>query len=146
FPYKVELRTHKDRPLNFSYPHDPGKTLYFSRDCAELRILGPDQQVGLICLLVHLKSKLDPENIDPQVLQMRTAELKPLIPIYGELRAEFPQVQIIVCGDFHGQSCKAKRGQEFQALDQSDLFSVMDLVEHDEQAVATQVVFSRNGN
>ncbi|NJL24757.1 MAG: hypothetical protein HC902_06040 [Calothrix sp. SM1_5_4] len=68
FSPKVELRTHKNRPLNFLYPHEaPPKTHYFSRDCAELRVFsGAPSTPALIILLVHLKSKLDPDGIDPQ--------------------------------------------------------------------------------
>src|SRR6185312_5880453 len=52
FPLRPELRTHKNRPIQFLYPHErqgdlfdetstkPAKSHYFSRDCAELRLYG----------------------------------------------------------------------------------------------------------
>lgn len=160
FPHKVELRTHKNRPLNFLYPHEREtnlylqgleperviKTHYFSRDCAELRIFGEDPNTPkLIILLVHLKSKLDPDGIDPQGKERRTAEVKTLMDIYREIRAEYsPSIPTIVTGDFNGSARKAARGEEFSELEKSDLESVIDIVGHDGELATTQIQFSRS--
>ena len=70
------------------------------RDCAELRLYSPDcRQLSLIILLTHLKSRLDPEKIDPGGIERRAAELRTAVHIYNELRAEWPDTPIIFAGD-----------------------------------------------
>jgi endonuclease/exonuclease/phosphatase family metal-dependent hydrolase len=161
FAHKVELRTHKDRPLDFLYPHEREsnlyfeglephrfvKTHYFSRDCAELRVFKDGETVpALILLSVHLKSKLDPEGIDPQGKQRREAEAKTLFKIYRELRAEFsPAAKIIVAGDFNGSAKREARAEEFQDLASTDLESVIDLSGLANEDCATQLQFQRGG-
>lgn len=161
FLSKLELRTHKDRPLKFLYPHekeaplhfeDMGaekqiKTHYFSRDCAELRIFreGEDKP-ALIVLCVHLKSKLDPEGIDPEGRLRRQAETNALIQIYRELRAEFSStVPIIVAGDFNGHAKPGSMAEEFAELAATDLASVIDLAGHEGELASTQLQFIRGG-
>lgn len=153
FPGRAELRTHKDRPLQFLYPHEvqregepPIKTHYFSRDCAEMRIFKEDsEQPALIVLLVHLKSKLDPDGIDPQGRGRRQAEMKTLVEIYLELRQEFVGVPMIVTGDFNGTAARAHLAEEFQDLASTDLESVVDLAGLEAEAAATQLQFLRGG-
>lgn len=160
FAKKVELRTHKDRPLQFLYPHEIEsnvhwaqaapekvvKTHYFSRDCAELRIYNSeDSKPSLIILLVHLKSKLDPEGIDPGGRSRREAEMRALMQIYKELRTEFSSVPMMVAGDFNGFASKANLADEFKDLAATDLESVVDLAGLSPEAAATQLQFSRNG-
>lgn len=161
FAQKVELRTHKDRPLQFLYPHERETNLYFeglaperqmkshyfSRDCAELRIFAGDKNVpSLIILLVHLKSKLDPDGIDPEGRERRRAEVNMLMEIYREIRGEFtPSVPVLIAGDFNGSARKNGQGEEFAELAKTDLESVIDIVGHDGDLAATQIQFSRNG-
>ena len=145
FAAKVELRTHKHRPLKFSYPHEPGKTHYFSRDCAELRVHGRDPaRPDLIALLVHLKSKLDPEGIDPGGRDRRQAEARLLTDIYTEVRGEFtPPVPVIVCGDFNGSAGRKALGEEVAEFAKTDLESVLEIAGVDGELAATQMQFSR---
>lgn len=161
FSKKVELRTHKDRPLDFLYPHERDtnlyfegmapdrqvKTHYFSRDCAELRIFEDGQdQPALIVLSVHLKSKLDPEGIDPQGKQRREAEVKTLMKIYRELRAEFSSAtKIILAGDFNGSARRQGLAEEFSELANTDLESVLDIMGIANEEAATQLQFNRGG-
>jgi endonuclease/exonuclease/phosphatase family metal-dependent hydrolase len=161
FLARTELRTHKDRPLDFLYPHEREtnmyfegleperglKTHYFSRDCAELRLYreGSDRP-ALIVLCVHLKSKLDPDGIDPEGRQRREAEVKTLIKIYRELRAEFsPPVPIVISGDFNGCAKRSALAEEFAELANTDLESVLDIAGVDGDAAATQLQFHRGG-
>ncbi len=163
FPYKLELRTHKNRPLHFLYPHERDtnlylqglepdralKTHYFSRDCAELRVLDENDPLKpkLVILLVHLKSKLDPDGIDPEGKERRAAECKTLMDIYREIRAEFsPSVPLIVAGDFNGSARRGSLAEEFQELSKTDLESVIDIVGHEGEVATTQIQFNRNGN
>lgn len=158
FPLRPELRTHKDRPLGFLYPHEMQTNLFedctqqkshrFSRDCAELRLYSEDpSRPACIVLLVHLKSKLDPDGIDPQGKQRRRAELNTLMSIYGEVRAEFsPPVPVIVAGDFNGSARREQMGDEFEQLFKTDLISVVEVAALSEEQAATQFQFNRGGN
>lgn len=162
FPFKLELRTHKNRPLNFLYPHERDtnlylegleperivKTHYFSRDCAELRVFSEDEpgKPKLVILLVHLKSKLDPDGIDPEGRERRKAECKTLMEIYREIRAEFsPSIPTIVAGDFNGSARKGSTAEEFEEMTKTDLESVIDIAGHDGEVAATQLQFNRGG-
>lgn len=161
FTGKYELRTHKNRPLGFLYPHEiesnqffastqPEKVIqthYFSRDCAELRVFKEgSQRPSLIVLLVHLKSKLDHDGIDPQGRLRRAAEARMTMNIYRELRQEFdPPVPMIVTGDFNGTARRSNLGEEFAELVRTDLESVMEIMGHEGEAAATQLIFSRSG-
>jgi exonuclease III len=161
FPLRPELRTHKNRPIQFLYPHEQQTNLfqqgtpekpqikshYFSRDCAELRLYGADPvRPVLICLLVHLKSKLDPDNIDPQGKERRRAEANALVNIYREVRAEFtPAVPVLVAGDFNGCARRDQLHDEFQAMLSTDLESVIEIVGKSGDEAATQIQFNRNG-
>jgi hypothetical protein len=147
---RAEHRTHKDRPLGFLYPHEQGdlfKSHRFSRDCSELRLFtGPGARPALVLLLVHLKSKLDPKGIDPYGRERRRAELKTLMQIYRETRAEFsPPVPVLIAGDFNGSAQRAQMADEFTEIARTDLISVMDLKALPPDQSATQVQIGRGG-
>lgn len=160
FPLRAELITHKTRPLQFLYPHEQQTNLfhqgvsqkqvkshYFSRDCAELRLFNEGATApSLVLLLVHLKSKLDPEGIDPQGKERRRAEVNTLVKIYNEVRSEFsPPVPVIVAGDFNGLARRDQRAEEFQELNLTDLETVVEVVGLGGDQAATQVQFNRGG-
>lgn len=150
-PYRFELITHKDRPLEgFLYPHEsPPKTHYFSRDCLELRAFAEEtsNDPKFICFLVHLKSKLDPEGIDPHGKDRRTAELKTLVEIYKESKTKFPHTPKIVAGDFNGYAAKNGCNEEFTLLHQeTDLAEVFELSGKPAEECYTQIQFQRSGN
>ncbi len=111
--FYFDLSTNKNRPLHFLYPHEsvsqkngyPVKatTQLFSRDCAELKLFKTDRNDPfLIILLTHLKSRLDPERIDPGGTERRAAELQTTIQIYKELKQKFSNASIILAGDMNG--------------------------------------------
>lgn len=156
-PFKYELISHRRRPLNFLYPHEedpnfslpnlaaPSKTHYFSRDVLELRIFQPEVPTPrLIVLLTHLKSKLDPQGIDPAGRGRRGAELKALLQIYKEVRADFPKVPVLVAGDLNGEAALKKHDVEFAPLyETTDLKETFDLLKTPPTESATQVTFPR---
>jgi exonuclease III len=161
FPLRAEIRTHKERPLQFLYPHEqqtnlfnqgtemqPLKSHYFSRDCAEMRFYGADPaKPEMVFLLVHLKSKLDPDNIDPYGKERRRAELNTLVKIYREVREEFtPAVPVLVAGDFNGCARRDQLAEEFRELADTDLETVVEIVGLNGEAAATQFQFQRGGN
>lgn len=152
-----------------SQPNDqPAKVIkshYFSRDCAELRAYpiqardsgeDSDPRAGasgdssldpsFIFFLVHLKSKLDPEGIDPGGKDRRAAELKTLVDIYKESQVEFPHVPKVVAGDFNGFAGKNGCHDEFKLLHQeTDLIEVFELAGKPAEERFTQIQFNRMG-
>lgn len=152
--YKPLLISHKDRPIHFLYPHENqtpsgGKSHYFSRDVAELRLFKPGSTTPqFIILLTHLKSKLDSERIDTEGRKRRAAELNCLVDIYNEIKQEelSPDTGIIVSGDFNGIASKINTEEEFAPLhNKTDLIEVLDHVELDEKKRFTQVQITHSG-
>jgi hypothetical protein len=139
-PFKYDLISHKNRPIDFLYPHErpqvnaaqatfdlgePAKVLTshrFSRDVLELRLFGESDALKCICLTVHLKSQLDPLGIDPFGRDRRRAELEKLVHIYQEIEAETKgAVPILVSGDFNGIAAEDGREPEFEGLAKTKL-------------------------
>lgn len=129
--FYYDLYSNKNRSINFLYPHERdslangyplkgGKTYQshkFSRDVLELRLFtGDPEKPFLLILLTHLKSRLDPERIDPNGFERRQAELKTLIEIYQELSQKYPGVPIMVGGDFNGNASANATDEEFRSL------------------------------
>lgn len=152
-PLKYDLISHKNRKLDFLYPHErmSKETGYthirsgrvtghrFSRDVVELRCYA-DQDGDLetrpefILMQVHLKSPLDKDRIDPGGRDRRRAELEMLVQIYGEVRAEFgakpdgtPAVPVFISGDFNGVIFGPYEDAEFESMRASDLKCCLDL-------------------
>ncbi|USN47645.1 MAG: endonuclease/exonuclease/phosphatase family protein [Pseudobdellovibrionaceae bacterium] len=129
-PFEFRLETHRERDIDFNYPHElllnpPPPSHKFSRDVSELHMLTPNsEELQLIFLLVHLKSKLDSDGIDPSGTLRRSAEVTALAKIYNERRALHPQCPFVVAGDFNGQAGPETPGPEF-----SDLHNLTDLTE-----------------
>jgi endonuclease/exonuclease/phosphatase family metal-dependent hydrolase len=150
---KPVLISHKDRPIQFLYPHEKqtpagGKSHYFSRDVAELRLFrANDTSPSLTILLTHLKSKLDPEKIDSEGKLRRAAELKTLVEIYNEIKEELgPSTPILVCGDFNGIASRTNTEPEFLPLhDQTDLMDVLEVSQKPTGERFTQVQISHSG-
>lgn len=148
---EVKLLSHKDREINFLYPHErilkPSRSSHlFSRDCAELRVLGRDGRPQLILFLVHLKSKLDREGIDPYGNLRRAAEVLALVEIYEESKDLFPDAHRVVLGDFNGIARGDVREPEFDVLyERTDLKNALELAGLDKEYSTTQVQFLRSG-
>lgn len=126
-----DIVSNKHRPINFLYPHERENLTAstnlmadkdhilshkFSRDVAELHLFLHDKNKPfLIFLLTHLKSRLDPEGIDPKGQERRAAELKALLEIYNEI--EKKQINyltpIVVAGDFNGNASPKNTEVEF---------------------------------
>lgn len=131
-PFYFDIISNKNRPIQYLYPHERqsldtgypvkgGKVTVshkFSRDAVELHLFQRDRsQPFLIFVLTHLKSRLDPENIDPSGFERRQAELKTLLEIYKELESKFKsQVPIAIAGDFNGNASATETDPEFKSL------------------------------
>ena len=146
--------SHKNRPINFLYPHEIEKNSsrtshYFSRDVSELRLFNQDSgSPQLVILLTHLKSKLDLDGWDFQGKGRREAELKTLVKIYNEIQSELKnKVPILIAGDFNGIAHKANFESEFKEIyDQTDLVELFDFLNFTDEQRCTQVQFSRDGS
>lgn len=154
-PFKFLLISHKNRPIDFLYPHEisdisarENKSHFFSRDVAELRMFVPGSHSPcLVILLTHLKSKLDPDGIDPEGRARREAELKTLVKVYNDVHRELEfKVPIVVAGDFNGEAGTVRTEPEFSALhEQTDLKDVFDLAGLADGERYTQMQFPRHG-
>jgi endonuclease/exonuclease/phosphatase family metal-dependent hydrolase len=75
-----------------------------------------------------LKSRLDPERIDPGGTERRSAELRTCIDIYKELTSLNPNVPVIFAGDMNGYAGKIKTDVEFLPLyNETDLQDVLEI-------------------
>lgn len=137
--YYFDLASNKNRPLNFLYPHEnqsvktgypvKGTTHFFSRDCVELRLFKANRnQPFLIILLTHLKSRLDPERIDPGGTERRTAELRTALDLYKEVSTQNPNTPVMFAGDMNGFAGLPSTDPEFAPLYlETDLQDVLEL-------------------
>lgn len=136
-PMFFDLQSNKNRPINYLYPHEReslahgypvkgGKVVgshKFSRDVAELRLFKQDKEKPfLIILLAHLKSRLDPDRIDPNGFERRQAELRTMLEIYKEIEFVHPDLPVLVAGDFNGNASAHNTDEEFK-----DLYSLTQL-------------------
>lgn len=119
--FYFDLSSNKNRPIHFVYPHEralsPPPVYKFSRDVAELKCFTKDaEDPFLILLLTHLKSRRDPEKKDPNGFERRKAELKTLIEIEQEIEKKYPQVPLIMAGDFNGNAGSENPDDEFKLI------------------------------
>lgn len=126
FNYAFEIEENKKLLPGLGLSHPPHK---FSRDISELR-LQRENQVVMILLLVHLKSKWDRDGVDWLGKERRKAELKALVKTYNRLRAEFNfEIPIVVAGDLNGIAQKGIQETEFDDLyNFTDLEDVLEVI------------------
>jgi hypothetical protein len=134
-PFYFDINTNKNRSINYLYPHERqslatgyppknGKLIHshkFSRDAAELHLFLNDRnRPFLIFILAHLKSRLDPQGLDPFGFERRQAELRTLLEIYHELDQQFQgEVPIAVAGDMNGNASHLQTDEEFRLIYES---------------------------
>lgn len=143
-PFYFDLQSNKHRLINYLYPHerDSLNSKYpvssvkstppshkFSRDVAELRLFKKDVEKPFLgILLTHLKSRLDPEGIDPGGFERRQAELLTLIDIHKEFLDKHPDAPVMVVGDFNGNASLVDTDVEFKPLyEKTELKDVLEL-------------------
>lgn len=151
-PLKYLLLTHKNRPLVFSSPRNmeklPRPYHYFARDVAELRVFKENQNSpSLVIFLAHLKSKLDPEGIDPGGKMRREAEVQTFSQIYKEVQEELEgRVPIVLAGDFNGQARRGTGEVEFEFLfKNTNLIDIFDAIHTPATERFTQIQFPESG-
>jgi endonuclease/exonuclease/phosphatase family metal-dependent hydrolase len=143
-PFYFDLQSNRHRPINYLYPHEreslktnypvssvkaPAISHKFSRDVAELRLFKKDVEKPFLgILLTHLKSRLDPEGIDPGGFERRQAELATLLEIYKEFSEKHPETPAMVVGDFNGNASMNNTDEEFKPLyEKTELKDVLEL-------------------
>lgn len=128
---RSKLKSFKNYKLNFLYPHEiktqgpatKENSHKFSRDVLYLSLKSHHRNLAF--LLVHLKSKLDKNNIDPMGYLRREAECKALMEIYNKIKNDHQIV--FVGGDFNGFAQKNEPDVEFkQIYEKSDLIDVLE--------------------
>lgn len=141
-----DIQSNKNRPIHFLYPHEqatlqqgllllkngkPFTSHRFSRDVAELHLFTKDRaKPSFIALLTHLKSLRDPDGIDPGGTLRRTAECETLVEIYLEVEKKYPQIPILVAGDFNGTAALQNTDAEFKSIyEKTQLRDVCDLAQ-----------------
>jgi len=143
-PFYFDLQSNKNRLINYLYPHErdslatnypvtsvkaPATSHKFSRDVAELRLFKKDVEKPFLgILLTHLKSRLDPEGIDPGGFERRQAELLALIEIYKEFSQKHANTPMMVVGDFNGNASTLNTDEEFKPLyEKTELKDILEL-------------------
>ncbi|MCX7977668.1 MAG: hypothetical protein N2578_01555 [Bdellovibrionaceae bacterium] len=156
-PFFYDIISNKNRPINYLYPHErdslaSGYPLKhsshkFSRDAVELKFFRRDRESPFfVALLTHLKSRLDPDGIDPGGFERRKAELRTLLEIYREAIDRHPQTPTIVCGDFNGNASRTGTDEEFRLLyESSDLEDALELLKVKTEDRATFYNIRPNG-
>ncbi len=106
--YKINLKSYRDRLLRSKIYH------YFSRDVLELAI-GDEDEVRIVLLLTHLKSKLDMKKEDYEGRSRRQVEMRGVLDLYLELKEKY-QCPVLVGGDFNGNATEKDTEQEFEQI------------------------------
>jgi hypothetical protein len=175
-PFSYDLISHKHRAIDFLYPHEllTQEAGYdhlrsaritshrFSRDVLEIRIfepgggdfapnVAPNVAPGpcVVLMLVHLKSQLDRNRIDPGGRDRRRAELHKLLNIYREIHDEFQaRTPVLLAGDFNGVAAWPNPDEEFRAIyDETHLRDCLEIVDipRDERFTYQQLYRNRPG-
>ncbi len=157
-PYSYQHISHAHSSIEFNYPFEieenkklPSQSQIaphkFSRDISELRILN-NNNVEMILLLVHLKSKWDRDGVDWNGSLRRKAELKALVKTYNRLRAEFNyKVPVVVAGDLNGIAQFGVNEPEFDELYTStDLQDVLEVIKEPHERRLTYFYFGKENN
>lgn len=146
FEYECSIYSHRDRSLNFNYPHEKNLPSHkFSRDVSELR-LKKNKKLQMIYLLVHLKSKWDRDGFDFNGVMRREAEVKALTEIYTQYKNTYPHIPIIIGGDFNGNASLHQTESEFTSIyAQTDLNDALEICQFPLKERTTFIQFNREG-
>lgn len=136
-PWKPRIQSYIDYQL-------PEPARRFSRDVLRMDFMD-GENVKLILLLVHIKSKLDLRRTDFQGRTRRVLEVKGLIEIYQSLTPF--NVPILVGGDFNGHAAEKDTEEEFcQIYEATDLKDIAYLAGVPEEERYSYIYFNRGGN
>lgn len=137
--FQFNLRSYKDRLLRSKIYH------YFSRDVLELAI-GQDDEMKMILLLTHLKSKLDMKKEDYEGRNRRQVEMRGMVDIYIEL-SNLYKVPVLIGGDFNGNAAEIDTEQEYEQI--YHLTGLKDVCHWEQLPMEARIsyyYFNRSGN
>jgi endonuclease/exonuclease/phosphatase family metal-dependent hydrolase len=138
-PWKFDVHTYIDYRL-------PEPARRFSRDVLRLDLKENDE-TKMILLLVHIKSKLDLRRADFEGRTRRVLEVKGVVEIYNDLSAKYPDIPVLVGGDFNGIAAERDTEEEFKAIyELSDLKDVAYLANIPDEDRFSYIYFNRGGN
>lgn len=146
-PFTAKIVSHMDWSLKFRYLHEQDPVTHalkaeiaqyvelgnpddrrMSRDVPALQLYDETDKLRLIILLTHLKSKFDPDGIDPEGQVRRSAELLALLEIYQKTLKQHPQSLVIIAGDFNGKASLPDPDPEFKPIyEKTNLQDVLEL-------------------
>jgi endonuclease/exonuclease/phosphatase family metal-dependent hydrolase len=139
----IEIGYLVKKSLAFSYQHISHREKLFSRDVSELRVY-KNNNLELIILLVHLKSKWDREGNDPNGFTKRSQEVEKLLEIYHNLQTLYPSCPIIISGDLNGIAQKNNCEREFREIyKKTSLDDILELMNIPNESRITFVHFSK---
>jgi endonuclease/exonuclease/phosphatase family metal-dependent hydrolase len=141
-PYRLEHLTHRSRPIT-----PPGqKAYYLSRDLAELRLFDKKtDELSMIFLCVHLKSKRSDTSSDFGGKKQRKQEFDFVLETYIQLKKRFgPELPIFLMGDFNGVIWREQSEEEFSGLfERTDLIDTLEALQYPLDKRTTQFSFNR---
>ncbi len=137
--YKFDIHSHIDFPL-------PLPARRFSRDVLRLD-LKENEEIKMIFLLAHIKSKLDLKRADFEGRSRRILEVKGLIDIYLDLTSRYPEVPILVGGDMNGHAGETDTEEEFKLIyERTDLRDIASIAKIPDEERFSYIYFTRGGN
>jgi len=138
-PYEFDAVTHIDYKL-------PEPARRFSRDVLRLDVK-QNGEMKMVLLLVHIKSKLDMRRTDFEGRTRRVLEVKGLIEIYKDLEHSYPEIPILVGGDFNGIAAERDTEEEFKPIyEATDLKDIAHLAGIPDEDRFSYIYFNRGGN
>lgn len=161
--FSISLPSNSDRGIDLGYlikknlthefdPHShidfklPEPARRFSRDVLRLD-MKENGEMKMIFLCVHIKSKLDMRRTDFEGRTRRVLEVKGLLQIYKELQAKYPDIPILVGGDFNGIAAERDTEEEFKPIyESSDLKDIAFLAKIPDEDRFSYIYFNRGGN
>jgi endonuclease/exonuclease/phosphatase family metal-dependent hydrolase len=138
FTWRVEAHSNREIPIDVRTLQG-GVPARLSRDIAELRLFD-GSGLALILLLTHLKSMISTAQ-DYRGKNVRTAEAFALAEKYRKLRATYPEVPVVLGGDFNS----TLDSLELEPLRHTDLINFHDVLGSTPEARNSLVYFDYAG-
>lgn len=117
----------------------------FSRGVFELKFQ-IDEEVKMIFLLTHLKSKLNLKQLDFEGRGQRQAETMELAKIYQSLKKSYPSSPLFICGDLNGIYQQDALEEEFRPLTNLNLMDALEFKKAPIEEKISYTYFDKGGN
>jgi len=117
----------------------------FSRGVFELK-LKKEEEIKMIFLLTHLKSKLNLKKLDFEGRGQRQAETMELAKIYQSLKMKYPNAPVFICGDLNGIYQKEAQEEEYLPLSNLNLIDALEFKKAPIEERVSYIYFDKGGN